>query len=98
MISLRSKSEVKTIIEGVGIKPLTVEIGEVDICEKLSDNNYCALKEALHENNFELVDDKELILIEKIKSLVIEMVYAEELPDTNYSYYISKKLKTTRSC
>ena len=86
MISLRSKSEVKAIMENVGLNPVAVEIGEVDIHENLSINNYCALKEALEENDFELVNDKEIILIEKIKSLVIEMIYYEEdLPSTNYS-------------
>lgn len=93
MISLRSKSEVKAIIETVGVKPLAVEIGEVEIPEKLSVNNYYALQKALKEHDFELVHDKEIILIEKVKCLVIDMIYAEELPNTNYSYYISKKLK-----
>jgi Helix-turn-helix domain len=93
MISLRSKNEVTAIIENVGLRPVAVDIGEVEIHEKLSINNYCALKEALRENDFELVHDKEIVLIEKIKCLVIEMIYSEELPDTNFSWYLSNKLK-----
>jgi AraC-like DNA-binding protein len=93
MMSLRSKREVKAIIENVGLQPVEVEIGEVEIHEKLSINNYYALKKALQESDFDLVGDKEIILIEKVKSLVIEMIYAEELPATNYSHYLSKKLK-----
>lgn len=94
MISLRSKTEVKAAIETLGIKPVAVEIGEVEIQEELSTNKYQVLKETLEKQDFELVNDKEIILVEKIKYLIIEMVhYTEEFPNINYSDYISKKLK-----
>jgi AraC-like DNA-binding protein len=39
------------------------------------------------------MDDKKAILIEKIKNVIIEMVhYTDELPETNFSDYLSKKL------
>ncbi len=39
------------------------------------------------------MDDKKSILIERIKSVIIEMIhYSEELPKVNYSDYISEKL------
>ena len=47
MISIRSKKEVQAIMEGIGICPLSVEIGEVEINEPLSDEKYNSLKEAL---------------------------------------------------
>jgi AraC-like DNA-binding protein len=51
------------------------------------------LKQALRKEDFELVNDKERVLAEKIRYLIIEMIYyAEELPEVNYSDYISNKL------
>ena len=41
----------------------------------------------------ELMDDKKSILIEQIKTVIIEMVhYSDELPKTKFSNYLSKKL------
>jgi AraC-like DNA-binding protein len=40
------------------------------------------------------MDDKKAILIEKIKNVIIEMVhYSDEMPKTNFSDYLSKKLE-----
>ena len=45
------------------------------------------------EGELELMDDKKAILVEKIKNVIVEMVhYADELPRTKYSYYLSEKL------
>jgi AraC-like DNA-binding protein len=39
------------------------------------------------------MDDKRAMLIEKIKNVIVEMVhYDEELPKTNFSDFLSKKL------
>jgi AraC-like DNA-binding protein len=41
----------------------------------------------------ELMDDKKAMLVEKIKNVIVEMVhYADELPETNFSDYLSEKL------
>ena len=51
------------------------------------------LKDALLKSGLELMDDKKAILIEKIKSVIIEMVhYDDEKPKTNFSDYLTKKL------
>jgi AraC-like DNA-binding protein len=94
MTSVRSKGQVKVAVEHFGLHPTVIEIGEIEIEEKLSINMYNELKETLLKNNFELVTDKEIILIEKIKSVIIEMVhYSDEIPDIKYSEYLRKKLK-----
>ncbi len=94
MISLRSVKQVKILLENYGFHPTAIEIGEIEIEEKLSQKQYDEMKATMLRNDFELVDDKEIILLEKVKSIVIEMVhYSEELPNIKYSDYISKKLK-----
>ncbi|WP_025742525.1 helix-turn-helix domain-containing protein [Aquimarina pacifica] len=94
MLSSQSKTEVKGLLTTVGLHPKTIEIGEIEIEENhLCPDTYSELKELLHKNNYELVIKKELILIEKIKSVVIEMIYySDELPKVKYSDYISERL------
>ncbi len=44
-------------------------------------------------SGLELLDDKKSILIERIKSVIVEMIhYSDEVPKVNYSDYISQKL------
>jgi AraC-like DNA-binding protein len=51
------------------------------------------LKENLLKSGLELLDNKKTILIEKIKNVIVEMVhYLDELPNMNYSDYVSEKL------
>jgi AraC-like DNA-binding protein len=94
MISQRSKLKVSAIVQELGLQPVFVETGEVEVKEKLSFKKFDSLKQALFINDFELIIDKRLILIERIKTLIIEMIhYTDELPVINYSTYLSKKLQ-----
>ena len=81
-------------LRNLGINYKVIELGEVSLVEKISDEKRDALKAALQKWGLELMDDKRSILIEKIKNVIVEMVhYADELPKTNYSSYISDKLE-----
>jgi AraC-like DNA-binding protein len=52
------------------------------------------LKTALQNSGLELMDDKKAVLIERIRNIIIEMVhYSKELPKTNFSDFLSEKLK-----
>jgi len=84
---------VKSELENMGLHYTKIELGEVEITEELSTENYHKLNIALLRTGLELMDDKRSVLIEKIKSLIIEMVhYSDEAPQVNYSQYISEKL------
>lgn len=94
MIGIRSVNEVKKILGNLGLQLFSIELGQVEIQEQLSYARYNEVKDVLLENDFELVMDKEIVLIERIKAVIIEMIYfTEELPATKYSDYISGKLK-----
>ena len=94
MTTLHSKNEVRVIIEDLGAHLVAIDIGEIEIDEPLSDLTYNTLKEVLLRHDFEIVSDKESILTEKIKNVIIDMIhYSDELPITKYSNYISNKLK-----
>jgi AraC-like DNA-binding protein len=71
-----------------------VDLGTVEIMENITAEQREKLKTNLLKSGLELLDDKKSILIEKIKNVITEMIhYSEELPTTNYSEYISEKLK-----
>ena len=93
MVSLRCKILVKDELAKLGLHYLIVELGTVEILEDITEEQRNRFKTNLLKNGLELLDDKKAIIIEKIKNVIVEMVhYADELPEINYSSYISKKL------
>ena len=93
MVSLRCKMMVEDEFKRLGLHYSSIELGVVETNELMTHNQHKQLKENLHKSGLELLDDKKAILIEKIKNVVTEMIhYSDELPDVNYSDYISEKL------
>lgn len=94
MVSLRCKMLVKSELTRLGLHYKRVELGEAEIEEELSVSKWNELNAALKVSGIELMDNKKSILIEKIKNVIIELVhYSEEQPETNFSDYLSQKLK-----
>ena len=84
---------VKEELLKLGLHYVIVDLGVVEILEDITQVQHDHLKENLAISGLELLDDKRSILIDKIKNVIIEMVhYTDELPDVNYSVYISEKL------
>ncbi len=93
MVSLRCKMIVKQELIKLGIKYVSIDLGIIDVCDEITPDDYAALKTGLSHYGLELLDDKKAILIEKVKSIVVEMIhYSDELPTLKYSEYISQKL------
>ncbi|SIN76119.1 helix-turn-helix domain-containing protein [Algoriphagus halophilus] len=93
MVSLRCKMMVKEELHKLGIHPMTVDLGMVELAEDLSEMQLLRLKTNLKKSGLELLDDKKSIIIEKIKNIIVEMIhYSDELPKVNYSDYISEHL------
>lgn len=93
MVSTRCKMMVKEALRKLGLHFIVVDLGIVDVMETLTNEQKEALQTLLFNVGLELMDDKKSMLIEKIKNVIIEMVhYADELPKTNFSDFISKKL------
>ncbi len=93
MVSLRCKLVVKAVAEELNIPYSAVDLGFIEIDEKLSESVLEKFKAKLLKSGLEILDDKRSILIEKIKNVVIEMVhYADEFPKVNFSTYLSEKL------
>jgi AraC-like DNA-binding protein len=93
MVSLRCKMMVKDELKKMGLHYVLLDLGMVEILEEITEDQREELKVNLLRSGLELMDDKKSILIDKIKNVIIEMIHhSEEMPDTNYSDYISKKL------
>jgi AraC-like DNA-binding protein len=93
MVSLRCKMVVTDAIKKMGFQQTSLDLGMVEIKEEISAQQRETLKTMLGKAGLELLDNKKSILIDKIKSVIIEMIhYSDELPKTNYSDYISEKM------
>jgi AraC-like DNA-binding protein len=94
MVSIRCKMAVKAVLDSMGLHYRSVELGEIDIKEDLTDHQMDILRKRLLDFSLEMIDDKKAIIIEKIKNVIVEMVhYADEMPKINYSDYLSDKLQ-----
>ena len=93
MVSIRCKVVVKAVLDDLHLDYTSIELGEVEIMGKLSDEKYEQLRTVLSKYGFALLQDKNDILIQKIKQVIIEMVhYSDELPKLKLSCYLSEKM------
>jgi len=93
MVSTRCKMAVKEELRKLGLHFILVDLGEVEIMENISAAQLEQIKIALLSSGLELMDDKRAVLIEKIKTIIIEMVHHEdEIIKTNFSAFLSEKL------
>ena len=93
MVSNRCKMAVKEELQKMGLHFMMPDLGEVEVMETLSEEQWAELKAGLLHSGLELMDDKRAILIEKIKNVITEMVHhSDESPKMNYSNFISEKL------
>jgi len=84
---------VKEELKKLGLHFIVVDLGEVEIMENISAEQREQMRNALRTSGFELMDDKRAILIEKIKTAIIEMVHhSDETIKINFSDYLSEKL------
>jgi len=99
MVSIRCKMRVKAELETLDLHPMVVELGEVTIKENISGEQHELLKMALSKSGLELMNDKKIVLFEKIKHAIIEMShYLDELHEINLCDYLSKKLNYNYTC
>jgi len=93
MVGIHSKMAVKSELEKLGIYKNLISSGEIIIKEGISSEQREQLKDALKILGFELVDEREGLLIKKIKSIIVELVHYSDIRCTkNFRGYISKRL------
>jgi AraC-like DNA-binding protein len=93
MVCIRCKMVVKSELEKLGLHYSIVELGEAEVRENISDEQMASLDIGLRKTGLELMDDKKSILVEKIKTIIIEQVhYNDDQIKINLSDYLSEKL------
>ena len=96
MVCIRCKMVVKDELTKLGLRYISVELGEVDgklwrISFRFSLSNSA---QPCLRSGLELMDDRKSILIQKIKTVMIELVhYSEEPLVINLSVYLAEKLQ-----
>ena len=94
MVCDRCKMAVKYELIKLGVKPIRVDLGEVELENELSETQYQKFGAIIKEYGFEIIDKSNARIIEKIKNLIIELVHrSDETIKINYSSYIEGKLK-----
>jgi AraC-like DNA-binding protein len=84
---------VKSELEKLGLHHTRVELGETEIMEDLSLDQWDTLSTSLKKIGLELLDDKKNIMVERIKTIIIELVhYNNEQIKINLSDYLAEKL------
>lgn len=93
MVCKRCVMVVNDELEKLGLRPISIELGEVVLNKELSDIQKTQVKTALEKVGFELIDNRKGQLIERAKTLLIELVHRQnnELR-TNLSDYLSQQL------
>ena len=93
MVCLRCKMVVKEELIKLGLHFVMIELGEVEILEKISAQQHDRLKAALLKSGLELMDDKKSVLIHQIKTAIVELVhYSKEPLVIKFSEFLSQKL------
>lgn len=93
MVCSRCKMVIKSELENLGLNPITVELGEVEIQERDIKIVKNELLKRLHSLGFDLIDSKKSKTIEKIKNLIVDLIYNKNIDiKTNLSEYLSKSL------
>lgn len=93
MVCIRCKMVVKEELTKLGLHYTSVELGEAEVLEEISEGQYDQIRTALLRSGLELMDDKKSVLIQKIKNVIVELVhYSEEPLVINFSEFLSQKL------
>ncbi|WP_428663888.1 helix-turn-helix domain-containing protein [Runella sp.] len=93
MVCDRCKLVVKDAFEKAGAKVQSIELGEVETIDPLSPQQLQTVQQTFSEVGFELLDDKQGRIVEKIKTLLVELIHGEHpYLKSNYSDYLSEKL------
>jgi AraC-like DNA-binding protein len=93
MVCTRCKMVVKSELDKLDLHYIMVDLGEAEIMEEMSENQLKTLDSALRESGLELINDKQTILVERVKTTIIDLIHSDH-PQLriNLSDHLSEKL------
>lgn len=84
---------VKEALEELDIAAIKIDLGEIEVKEELTTTEKKKLNSKIKKAGLELLEKKEGILIEKIRSVIIDYVYnSDEKTVIKFSVLLSEKL------
>lgn len=94
MVCNRCLKVVREDLESLGHIIESIELGKVSLVGELSTAELSVVEKMLRANGFELINDQQSRLIDRIKTIIIEHVhYRREKPEhQNFSEYLSKQV------
>ena len=94
MVCNRCIRAVQDEIESLGFTIRSIELGEVVIKEEINSDESEQISKVLSENGFELITDKRSMIINRIKTLIIDYIHhgGEKPHHMNLSDFLSSEL------
>ena len=104
MVCDRCVMVVRSVLERLGLTPLSVELGRAELSAPLAETARQALREALAPLGFELIDDPRIRTVEHIKRLIIGLVHQQDnrlrtnltQGTTIEKYFIAQKIERAK--
>lgn len=94
MVCDRCIMAVTNVLERLGLTPATVTLGRAELPQPLTDEQRQALRHALNEPGFELIDDQRIRTAERIKQLLIGLTrQSGRRPKVNLSHYLAEECR-----
>ncbi len=84
---------VSSVFEKMGIEPEYINLGEVKLSNDISIEEKQHIATELEQYGFSIIDDKKSKIIEKIKTLIVEIVHQQDNEiKTNLSTYLTSHI------
>ena len=94
MVCIRCKMTVKAVLESLAIDYLKVELGWAELAVPATAEQKNAIDAGLRHYSLELMANKKMIIVERIKTLIIEKFHAADTEmDLKFSVYLSEGLQ-----
>lgn len=92
MVCPRCITAVTQVLEGMGLRPADVRLGEAVIASEPDAGEMEILKKRLHDIGFELLEDDKKQLIERIKAVVINHIHHLDTGQVVFSELLAREL------
>jgi AraC family transcriptional regulator len=94
MVCDRCKMVIADLFKKIGLPVKSIELGEVETLDELAPEQLQIIEKKLKTVGFELIDDKRKQIVQRIKTIIIELVQnqSEVLKKINQSAYIAENI------
>ena len=94
MVCIRCKMVVKNELTKLGLRYCSIQLGEAELPEGITPEQRERFRAALSKAGLELMDDRKSVLIQKIKTVIIELVHYSDKPlAVNLSTHLEEQLQ-----